>query len=285
MLRTAPLRRVLASLVATALLGSLPNAFGHAPPDVLEDAARAEIARRPTDPEAHLAAARIHRATGAWDAALAELGRAVELGADPVAVARAEGAVFLDAGWPRMAERTLTRALAARPDDADARYDRARARMALGDATGAARDFADAVGAMPEPHPEHLYAWRDALLALGKRDAALRVLDDGMARLGRVPSLELAALDLELASGRYDAGLARLDALLATSPQQPAWIARRADVLDHLGRADDARRERARALATIESRRGTRRSAAMTALAAEIRRSLGSTTVTKEDRP
>lgn len=275
----------LASLLVATLLLRVPAAFGHAPATVLEDAARAEIARRPTDPDAHLAAGRVHRATGDWDAALAAFARAAELGADPVAVAIAEGEVYLDAGWPRMAERRLTQALAARPDDAAARYERARARMALGDAGGAAHDFADAVAAMPEPRPEHLYAWRDALLALGKRDDALRVLNEGITRLGHVPSLELAALDLEIARGRYDAALVRLDALLATSPRNPAWIARRADLLERLGRVDDARRERLRALAAIEERRGARRAAAMTALAAEIRRSLTPTSVTQEDRP
>ncbi|MCC6849491.1 MAG: tetratricopeptide repeat protein [Deltaproteobacteria bacterium] len=275
---------VLAAVVALVATAADPAAFGHAPPEAIEAEARAAIARHPADADAHLAAGRMQRAARAWDAALAAFARAAELGADPSVVAVATGQVCLDAGWPRLAERAFTRALERTPEDLAARYDRGRARMALGDPAGAARDFERAIARMREPRPEHVFAWRDARIALGDRAGAIRVLDAGIAHLGAVPSLQLAALDLELALGRYPDALRRLDALLATGAQSPVWVARRAEVLDRLARRDDARRERARALAMIERRRPERRGAALTGLAADLRRDLA-TTELQEDHP
>ncbi|MCC6766743.1 MAG: tetratricopeptide repeat protein [Deltaproteobacteria bacterium] len=271
--------------VASMAAAPAPAAFGHAPPEAIEAAARAEVARRPADADAHLAAGRMHRAARAWDAALAACERAAALGADPTVVAVAKGEVYLDAGWPGLAERELTRALERTPEDVGARYDRGRARMALGDPAGAAQDFERAIAGMREPRPEHVFAWRDARIALGDPAGAIRVLDAGVAYLGAVPSLHLAALDLELALGRYPDALRRLDALLAIGAQSPAWIARRAEVLDRLGRHAEARRDRARALAVIEHRRPGRRGSTLTTLAAELRRDLATTAEPREDHP
>lgn len=286
MRRTPSLLRVhgTACLLAAVLAaGFAHEAAGHAPPEELEQEARAMMARQPPDPGAHLEAGRIFQSTGAWDAAIVAFERAGELGADGAVVMIAKGQVYLDAGWPRMAERELTRALAARPEAYGALYDRGRARMALGNAEGAAADFERAVAGIKEPRPEQIYAWRDALLTLGKRDEALRALDDGMVRLGPIPSLQLAALDLELERGAYPAALARLDALLATSPRNPVWIARRADVLDRLDRTEEACAERSRALAAIESRPAARRGKELNSLAETLRQRLA-TARPQEDR-
>ncbi|MGH7785614.1 MAG: tetratricopeptide repeat protein, partial [Candidatus Binatia bacterium] len=100
-------------------------------------------------------------------------------------------------------------------------------------------------------------ARRDALLALGRRDEAVAALDQGMARIGRIAALQLAAVDLEVDLGRYDGALSRLDQLLAPRPN-PAWIARRGDILALTGRHEAARAEYARALALLAPRPGGR---------------------------
>ena len=142
----------------------------------------------------------------------------------------------------------------ARPDAYGLLFERGRACLALGRIDRAARDFGRAIAGMPQPRPEHVIARRDALLALGRLSDAVAALDEGMARLGPIPSLELPAVELDLDLGRYDRALRRLDTLLAQRTN-PVWVARRGDVLVQAGRPTEARREYLRALTLIRSRR------------------------------
>ena len=131
---------------------------------------------------------------------------------------------------------------------------------------------------MRAPRPEHVIERHSALLARGKPAEAVRALDEGIARLGPLPSLALPAVDLEIGLQRWDSALARLDALLRQAPNNAAWMARRADVLERAGRFDEARAERARALQQIDARSPNRVSAARTTLARQLRAQSGAET-------
>jgi len=266
--------RPMRPLLLLAVLVAAGPALAHQDVDVLEDAVAGEVAGRPGDPEALMRQALVHQVARRWDDALATLDRAAELGADSDAVGAARGRLFLDAGWPRMAKRELDRVLAHHPDRWALVYDRGRAWMLLGDAGAAAEDFGRAVATLPEPRPEQVFAHRDALLWLDRREDAVRALDAGIARLGPVVSLELAAVDLEVGLGRYDAAVARVDRLLATNPKNEAWLARRGEILAQAGRGEEAHAAFARALALIEARPGARRGARTEALARQLRAAL-----------
>jgi tetratricopeptide (TPR) repeat protein len=248
------------SLLALALAGTLVlvPAPGRAHPDheVLAAAVRAELARKPGDPELLRRQGRLREMAGDWEGALVELEHARDHGADPAAVAAARGRVFLRAGWPRMALVEYERVLAMRPDAFEILFERGRAWRALGRADEADRDFGRAIANMSAPRPEQVVERRDALLGSGRREEAVRALDEGIRRLGHIPSLELAAVDLEVELGRFTRALARLDALLARAPANTAWIAQRGDVLARAGRHREARAEFARALAQVQ--RGAR---------------------------
>jgi tetratricopeptide (TPR) repeat protein len=159
-----------------------------------------------------------------------------------------------------MARIELDRVVTRRPSAYGTLFERGRAWLALGDAERAAADFGAAINGMSRPTPEHVIARRDVLLSLGRRSEALTALEAGLARIGPAVSLELAAVDLEVELGRYDAALARLDRLLGRSTVSPAWVVRRGEVLERAGRPVEARVEYARALALIDAR-DTRRSA------------------------
>jgi tetratricopeptide (TPR) repeat protein len=180
-------------------------------------------------------------------------------GGDPDVLGQVRASIYLDAGLPRMARVELDRLLARRPEAAGLLHDRGRAWLAMGDPEAAARDFAEAIAKGPRPTPEQVIAHRDVLLGLGRKQDALRALDAGATRLGRIVSLELPAVDLEVELGRFDAALARLDRLAATGPQNPLWIARRGELLEKAGRAREARAEYAKALALIDARPAARR--------------------------
>jgi len=85
------------------------------------------------------------------------------------------------------------------------------------------------------------------------RDEALRGLDEGMEKLGPLITLQLAALDLELAQKRYDRALARLERIAAGSPRKETWLARRGEIMEQAGRKTEAHESYAAALAAIET--------------------------------
>jgi tetratricopeptide (TPR) repeat protein len=237
-----------------ALLLAPSFAFAHAGVEVLDDSTRAEVAKHPESGDAHMARARVLQMKGEWDGALEELETAAARGADPDVVGEQRALVYLDAKFPRMAKVELDRVLARRPDAYGLLFPRGEAWRAIGDAEAAARDFGVAIAKGPRPTPEQVIARRDALLSIGKKDEAIRALDEGMARVGRVVQLVLPAIDLEVELGRYDAALARIDALSKTANPNPIWVARRGEILDKAGRREEARVEYERALGLIAQR-------------------------------
>jgi tetratricopeptide (TPR) repeat protein len=274
MVAAAMRRSTAAALVFVLGLAPSPAVLAHPEIDVLERAAAEEVAQRPDDPEVHLRQAQTHRAAGNWDAALVALAHAAEHGADADEIGAARGRVFLDAGWARMAKLELDRVLAHQPDRFAVLFERGRAWSKLGHPDEAARDFGRAIAGLPEPRPEQVFAHRDALLAAGRPDEALQALDAGIARLGAVPSLELAAVDLAEDLGRHEDALRRLERLLAASPRNEAWLTRRGEILARAGRREEARADFAHALALIEARPPARRGKRIEALQRQLRTAL-----------
>jgi tetratricopeptide (TPR) repeat protein len=264
-------------LVGLCALAAPSLAFAHAGVEVLDESTRAELAQHPERPEAHLARARVLQMKGEWDAALEELEAAAARGADPDVVGEERALVYLDAKFPRMAKVEIDRVLARRPDAYGLLFERGQAWLAIGDAAAAARDFGEAIAKSPRPTPEQVIARRDALVSIGKKDEAIRALDEGMARIGHVVSLELPAIDLEVELGRYDSALARLDRLSAGVRPNPLWQAQRADILEQAGRKAEARAEYTNTLALIDARPPLRRGKQLDDLRQRIETALAST--------
>lgn len=219
-----------------------------------------------------------------WDGALVSFAHALEHGADADAVAAARAHVFLEAGFPRMARLEYDALLAKRPQAFDILFERGRAHLALGQIDAADADFTRAIAHLASPRPEHVIVHAQAWIKAGKPADAVRALDGGMARTGPLPALQLTATDLDVELQRYDSALARLDTLLKQTPNNEAWIARRAEILQRAGRTDEARAERARALQQIEARPLQRRSQATKELAERLRSQSGSQTAAKEGK-
>ena len=232
------------------------------------------LAAQPSDPAMYLRQGRIQAEQHAFDAALEFYERARRLGADPDEVDVVAGAALLDAGWPRMAKLRFDAVLGRSPERADARLGRARAWMKLDHPEEAVVDYAVALDRMSEPRPAYALEQRDALLALGRRDEAVTALDRAMSRIGMVPTLQVAAVDLAVELGRTDDALGRLDALLVQSPHHPLWTSRRGQVLENAGRTAEARAAYSDALARVHSRSVRARSRRLNALEGELRAAL-----------
>ncbi len=257
-----------------------PPAAAHGPLHEQIESLTRRIATDPGDATLYLKRGRLHGHHGDWEKALADYDRAERLDPAVEGLTLARGRTLLDAGRHEEAKAELDRFLVSHPQHAAARVVRARACRALGQNRAAAEDYARAIAAEEEASaaPPELYLERARALAAegaATREEALRVLDEGLARRGPVPALELYAIDLELAGGRYDSALARVDDAAARSSRSGSWWVRRGQILEEALRPGEARIAYEKALADLASRSAERGlSAAAARLESEVRSAL-----------
>ena len=251
---TKPFLRVLGICLFTAIacLNAWP-ASGHDGIDEQIARLTIQIANRPTAPDLLVRRAELYRESRRWNNALVDLDRAAALDPALTTADLVRANVLLDAGRPRDAIDSAGRVLAHQPNHVGAIVVRARALTALHHSREADADFVRALALHPLPE---LYIERaHALTATGAvgLEPALEALDEGIVRLGPIVTLELAAIDLSVRIGRYDAALARIDRVAAQTARKEEWLARRGAVLERAGRLTDAREAYHAALTAIEA--------------------------------
>ena len=232
------------------------------------------MAEHPADPDLQLARARLSHEEGDWNAALAGYHHARSLGAAPAQVAVLEGDALLAAGWTRSALERYDAALAAEPDRATAHVGQARTLRRLDKPEEAADAYERAYTLLERANPSLVLEWTRALVAAGRPNAAVEILDAQLASMGRIPTLQLAAVELEQQLARHDAALRRIDALLDQVPGHPLWTVRRAEILEGAGRIEEARVAYGDALEATQARLRRRPNRRMEALAGEVRLAL-----------
>jgi MYXO-CTERM domain-containing protein len=190
---------------------------------------------------------RLHR----WDEALLELQRLSRPVATP-ALDIAAARILIDAGLPDAGLLRLDHALGAAADQPAALVERGRLLMTLGRPAAAAIDFSRSLaGRGPSAGPEdHLELVR-ALRRAGQPGRAQTALARARARYGPLVILDLEAIDLALARGRFDQALALIADQLAMSPRKETWLVKRAAVLKAAGRASAPRASYRQAQAAI----------------------------------
>jgi tetratricopeptide (TPR) repeat protein len=269
-----PIYRVALLALLCALLPAPAPAHGELHIQIREVTHR--IKQHPNDPLLYLKRAELHRAHRDWKEALADYNVVHRLNPTEPDVDFYRGRMLLDANRLSEALYNLNRFLLARPDHASARVVRARTLARLGRHPAAAEDFTRALNTITTPAPE-LYVERAKALAAVRTgvDAALRSLDEAIGKLGPLITLQLAAVDLEVSAGRFDAALDRIDQITSTTPRKETWLARKGDILMQAKRSEDARQHYDQALRAIEAlplhRRNTR---SMTVLEQQLRKQL-----------
>jgi tetratricopeptide (TPR) repeat protein len=264
---------VLAVALSLAMGGQLASAHDGLAERIA--ALSAQIAQSPSSPSLFVKRAELYRENRQWNEALADLDHAERIDPTIATVNLVRAHVLLERKNWQAAADAATRFISRQPDHADARIVRARAYAQLGRRQDAAADFTSALAVRPQPD---LYIERAKAVEGPGRDGleqALRSLDEGLARLGALVTLELAAIDLELRLNRYDAALARLDGITARAQRKDTWLARRGAMLERAGRPDEARAAYRAALdsLSIQSERIQQTRASMT-LAAGLRADL-----------
>ncbi|MEY4938987.1 MAG: hypothetical protein RIQ93_722 [Verrucomicrobiota bacterium] len=242
-----PLMRALALLL---LLAAAAMVRAHPEVEAALSRVNALIAALPEEPQFYLDRGDIYAQHQAWVPAEANYLRAAELsrGASSLRLDRARAAVEVATGRPADARAKLDRVLKNNPRDAEALLLRARALAALNANEPALADINLALTLVATPTPE-LYLERAALIAAPAD--AIRSLDEGIARVGPAPALQLRALALEESSGRIEAALLRLDRITGASERKESWLKRRGDLLARVGLKREAREAYVAALAAI----------------------------------
>lgn len=257
-------------------------AFGHEEPAEHADELSAAIERDPNNASLYLQRAEEHRSQHEWALGIADLQTATRLDPDLAVADLALAQMMLEAGSPQTALAAVDRFLAGHGDHAGAHLTRARILVRLGSRREAIDEYSrgielaqrsdhDGKGAQPDDYLE-----RARSLACEQRvDEAIQGLDEGATARGGAITLQFLAIDLEAGRQRWDGALARLAAIEAKANRKETWMARRAEILVHAGRVDEARVVYTSALATIDALpERLRTTTTTTELAGRIRASL-----------
>lgn len=249
-------------------------------------AANERVARQPGNPEALLARGELYRQHGDHDAALADFAEVARVAPANDLVDLLRARTLVDAGRAHQALSHLDRYVARHPSSAAAFVERARAHEAVVARQAAADDWQRALDLMPAPTPDDYLRRMRAQLAAGRSEAALGGLDEGIARLGPIVSLQLPAIDLELEARRWDQALQRLDRLAAQAERKETHHQRRGEILLKAGRREEARKAFRAGLDAIAALpAGQRTTPAMVELEAALRRQLGARRASPAAKP
>ncbi|MDQ5858240.1 MAG: tetratricopeptide repeat protein [Acidobacteriota bacterium] len=234
-----------------------------------------QIARRPDDARLYVKRGELHRFHGEATEALSDYDRAARLDPALAEVDLGRGKTLLEAGRPAQARAALGRFLARRPDHADARLTLARVLVRLRLPREADAEYARAIDLVGRPKPDLYFERSTVLASAGRLDAAIRVIDEGIARLGPLAALEDLGVSIERRRGNYDGALARLDRMTVGKTRREAFLARRGEILADAGRPEEARASLLAARESIESLpTRLRRTRAIARLEREVKSSL-----------
>ncbi|HXG48587.1 MAG TPA: tetratricopeptide repeat protein [Methylomirabilota bacterium] len=250
------------TLFSLAAFGLLPwTALGHGDVHGQIVDVTAQIAKDPTNASLLIRRGELYRVNQHWDHAQSDFDRALTLAPGLAVVDFLRGRLYLEADWPHSACAALDRFLAIHTNHVEALVTRARARQKIEDRLAAAMDYTRAIQFAVEPRPELFIERAQVLMAAGTNHfaEALRGLDEGIARLGPLVTLQLYAIDLEIKLGRFDEALRRLDHVAAQSPRKETWLARRGEILTQAGRPEEARAAFQAALSALDKLPQSRR--------------------------
>lgn len=203
-----------------------------------------ELAAHPEDVGRLALRGELFRLHGLWSEARVDFEQVARLRPADVTNDFRLGRLDLESRETNSAVARLTRFAAAAPGDVAGRFALARALVLAGKPAEAIPHFSAALMAGTETRPEWFLERTQAARCAGAPvEAVLAGLDEGIARFGPLPLLQLPAVELEVQRGAIPAALARLDAIAARAERKERWLYRRGEVLRQAGRSAEARRE------------------------------------------
>lgn len=217
----------------------------------------ARIARAPGDAELYLERGRLYLEDRHFEEASRDFRRALSLDPGLRAAHYFQGTSLLRSGDAAGAEREARAFLSALGKEDWGGLMRGyrllgQSLAEQGKPTEAAEACRSALGQADETDPGLYRECADNALAAGQSPEALRILDEGIGRLGPLTVLEEKAIEIELQAGYTDNALARLGRL-AGGPGRERWLAWKGEILERAGRTAEARQAFEAALAAIRA--------------------------------
>ena len=234
-------RRALLALIALSLLLPTVSVIGHEGLHELIDAQKVKVEKAPSDPALRFELASLYASHGELELALKNLDRVDALAPGKFLTDLVRSQAFLVVSDYAKAKAALDRQLASHPENPLPWLLRARAERHLGQDKASLADFREALKRASSPDPDLIQEVADALATGGYQGEAAQVLAAGIEKLGKIPSLVLRAIDLEIANKNFDAALRRVTEMQKDAPRPEPWMARRATILAQAGRIDESR--------------------------------------------
>jgi tetratricopeptide (TPR) repeat protein len=254
-------------LPALILAGTIGLAFqAGAHPDLDEQIGQltAQISDHQHSADLYLQRADLYRRHAQFDEALRDLAVAAKCEAPVKRITLARAKVFSDAGRSEEALEAAQQLLAGETNHWEALIVRARAFQKLNQPQDAIQDYTLAIAKAPAPGPD-LFLERASLhVALTNLDAAIRGLDEGIARVGALPALELRAIEIERQRKTFVAAIERVDRIVARYPVKEPSLTLRGEILEQAGRIEEAHPTFQKVLDGIETYPDFRRTLDMT---------------------
>ena len=194
-----------------------------------------------TTAELLLLRAELYRAHQDWDLALKDYDAAAPSLTNSPALEFGRAQTLAGCGKLSKARAAFDNLLQRHPDNAAALLGRARVLAQLDHLALAIADYTRAFTNLTNPRPEDYLERARIQAAESGADAAVKGLDEGLARMGWTVTLQRAALDYDLERGNTDGALTRLESILTRSNRKESWLTLRAEILQKAGRTQDAR--------------------------------------------
>jgi tetratricopeptide (TPR) repeat protein len=173
--------------------------------------------------------------------ARADCNEADRLAPDQFATDRVRGQILTAEGRLDDAKSLLDRFLQSHPTDGLALAARARLLLKMNHYESALADFRAALLRIPTADSNLYQEVATTMAAHENLQEAVQVLAAGLVKFPRLPSMMQQALELEIATGNYEAALVRIGELEKSAPLPEPWMARRALVLAQAGRKNESR--------------------------------------------
>jgi tetratricopeptide (TPR) repeat protein len=267
----------LLAVAGLSLLLQRASVSGHEGLHELIDAQKKKVEKAPSDPAVHFELANLYGMHRELKLALLELERVDALAPGQFVTDFWRGQFLFGAGEFTEAREALDRQLFSHPELARAWLLRAEVQQKLGRDQASLADYREALSRTPSPEPDLYQEVTDALAAHGYEKDAIEILTAAIQRLGKIPSLVLRALDIEIKTKNFNAALVRIEDSRRDAPRPEPWMARRATVLAQAGRIDESRAAWQALAKHLESLPDPeRKSSAMTVLNDEARQALNS---------
>jgi tetratricopeptide (TPR) repeat protein len=134
----------------------------------------------------------------------------------------------------------------------NALFGRAHVLARLGERNAAIADYSRGLALTPAPQADQFLERASLQATESGVDDAIKGLDEGLAKMGWLVSLQNAAIDLEIKRHHPDAALARLETIIERSTRKETWLARKGEILRDAGRTQEARTAFSETLKLIE---------------------------------